>query len=181
MSSKIFITFILMISFLKVINLDLCSEGKNNVENKNECFTNSTSDSYCCFKSEDKKCYLIKKKKLAEYYEYDCGISDENYGKYEFREYHPNQTFDIGFQTCGEINPKDKETCIKYSELTNSCCFFTKELTGDKACFAIGRKFNIEIYKGEYEIEGEKYTYNCKSFNIILSLYSFLLIALNLL
>ena len=181
MSSKVFIIFILMISFLKEINLNLCSEGNNTVENRNECFTNSTSDSYCCFYADAKSCILVKKNELNKNTQYDCGISDENYGKYEFREYHPSQTFDIGFQTCGEKNPNDKDSCIKYSELTNSCCFFTKDGSDDKACFAIGRKFNIEFYNGEYEIEGVKYKYNCKSFNIILSFYSFLLIGLNLL
>ena len=179
MSSKIFIAFILVISFLKVINEKSCPE--NNIENRNECFTNSTSDSYCCFDSNAKKCVLVKKDKLKNNI-YDCGISDDNYGKYEFREYHPNQDFNLGFQTCGETEPKNKEDCTKYSELTNSCCFFKKKNQEETACLAIGRKFGNDIHKTyEYNYNNTDYEYECKSFNIILSFYSFLLIGLNLL
>ena len=177
MSSKIFITFILMISILKVMNQNTCTTASTT--NRNECFTFSSSDKYCCFTGNG--CVWVDKNKLDENYKYDCGISDQNYGKYEFREYHPKSKFDIGFQTCGEIKPEETEDCINYSELTNSCCLFTKESTKEKACFAIGRTFDIKVYQGDYEIDSEKYSYNCRSFHIILSLYSFLLIGLNLL
>ena len=171
-----------MISFLKVINQELCSEQQT-IKNRNECFKNSTSDSYCCFNSNSNNCVLVKKNELNnKNSQYDCSISEENYGKYEFREYHPNQTFDLGFQTCGETGPKKKEDCIKYSEITNSCCFFQKVGSSDEtACLAIGRKFNETLFKGKYSYENEEYEYNCKSSNLILSLYSFLLVGLNLL
>ena len=175
MSSKIFITFILMISILKVMNQNTCTTASTT--NRNECFTFSSSDKYCCFTGNG--CVWVDKNKLDENYKYDCGISDQNYGKYEFREYHPKSELDIGFQTCGEENPEKKEDCTKYSELNNNCCLFQSSDT--KACFAIGRTIDINSVKSNFQIGDKSFEYDCKSFNIILSLYTFLLIGLNLL
>ena len=82
----------------------------------------------------------------------------------------------LGFETCGKNSPKKKEDCTDYSELSNSCCLFSK---GDiKACLHIGRKYIGDFKKTTFKIEGEDLDVECKSYNIIFNSYSILLIAL---
>ena len=144
---------------------------------RNDCFSISVSNGYCCYKTEEGNCTSIPKKDLNNLKEYDCGITGENYGKYEFGQYHPNQEADsLGFETCGKISPSKKKDCTDYSEISNSCCLFT--INGKKTCLHIGRKYIGDLKEKSATIEGIEVNYECKSFNIIFNLYSILLIAL---
>ena len=172
MSKKNYITFILLLSFIKEI-INQCESITP--KNRNDCFTYSSPGSYCCYKKDiktnEEKCVSIEKENLSTSYELDCGVSEENYGKYEFGQYHPKQSIELeGFTGCGVINPKSKSDCVEYSELSNSCCFFQKD--NDKACFYIGKKFD----RKDKDLSFDGYSIKCKSFNLILSLSSFLLL-----
>ncbi len=174
MSKKIFVIFILLFSYIKeIINVNLCDSASP--ENRNDCFIYSSPESYCCYKldsSLNKNCELIKKEDLSTRYDLDCGVSEENYGKYEFGQYHPKQNINLeGFTGCGEYNPQGKSDCVEYSELSNSCCLF-QSTDGKKACFYIGKKYD----RKDKELKFEDYTIKCKSFNLILSLSSILLL-----
>ena len=170
MPRKNAIIFILL-SFFKIIINEKCNIPSGiPIENRNDCFVYSTPKAYCCYNSEgEDKCQLVPKNDLSSKSNLDCGITNENYGKYEFGQYHPKQVFTLeGFQGCGVFDPKDKEDCIEYSELSNSCCFFKKGV--EKACFSIGKKFdgkNTKFNYKDYEVE-------CNSSNIILTIYSLL-------
>ena len=167
MPSKIIITFLLL-SFIGIIINQTCENITN--ATRNDCFTLSTPKSYCCYDSDNSKCIEVSKENLESSYQYDCGISESNYGKYEFKEYHPHQEFDLDFQHCGRPNPTKKSHCTDYSELANSCCFFKKD---DKtACLAIGKKSDKE---GDYSYDNETIHYECYSFNLILKFGSILL------
>ncbi len=154
--------------------------ASNAVETRNDCFAISVANGYCCFNSANKTCLTIQKSELNSSKEYDCGITDENYGKYEFGQYHPDQKLKgLDFETCGKNDPKNKKDCTDYSELSNSCCLFTsKENNDQKSCFHIGRKYIGDFKKIDFEFNGKGYTYECRSFNIIFNLYSILLITL---
>ena len=146
---------------------DLC--GYINASSRSDCFILSNPDSFCCYNSTDQKCISVLKAELKNT-TLDCGITDNNYGKYEFWQYHPKQDFDLDFQTCGEYNPKKKEDCLKYSEIANSCCFFKKG--GKNACLAIGKRY---IGKGRYDEGGEEIEFECNSFNNIVNFFSIIL------
>ena len=155
---------------------DSCEE--TNANSRNECFALSTPDGYCCFDSSNKKCEKVERNQLkSNSKDFDCGITDEYYGKYEFDQYHPNQKLEgLDFETCGKNEPKKKQDCTDYSEISNSCCLFTN---GDiKSCFHIGRKYIGDFKKNTFKFDGKDYTVECKSFIIILNLYSILLITL---
>ena len=177
MVSTIF--FILIISSL--INKILLNNGCKDIRpnNRNDCFSISVSDGYCCYNSEGKNCEFISKEKLKNNYKLDCGISEDNYEKYEFGEYHPKQDFpEIEFQTCGTYRPQKKEDCTDYSELTNSCCLF--KANGKKGCFLIGRRFDSDL-KEENSFAYNKtltISYECNSLIITFSLYSILFLFL---
>ena len=169
MPSKIIITFLLL-SFIGIIINQTCEGMPATI--RNDCFTLSTPKAYCCYNSADSKCYEVQREDLENNFQYDCGISESNYGKYEFKEYHPHQDFDLDFQHCGRPNPTKKSHCTDYSELANSCCFFKK---GDKyACLAIGKKLdkNGDYF---YDIDNETIHFECCSFNLILKFCSILL------
>ena len=173
MISRLFICFILIFLCEKILNID-CDNAING-KSRNDCFTNSTSDKYCCYNPEKKTCSLVEKKDLYKT-EFDCGISEDNYGKYEFQQYHPDDNLEIGFQTCGNKIPEKFEDCFKYSEITNSCCYFTK---GDKkACLFIGKKYDTKGKENSYKIGEEDIKFQCFSFNIIFNFYSIFLILL---
>ena len=166
---------ILLLLFVEIILGQECDDMPEPVS-RNDCFKASSSSYYCCFNSNNNKCISIQKNKLGNLSFLDCGISEENYGKYEFGEYHPKMDFDIGFQTCGTQSPKKVKDCTEYSELSNSCCWFKK---GDKtACFSIGKKHDKKNVKGNSNINGNSVEFDCKSFNIIFNLYSILLLLL---
>ena len=140
---------------------------------RNECFTVSSPEAYCCHDAENSRCILVKKNELLSHSNYDCGISGDNFGKYEFGEYHPEQKFNIGFQSCGKSNPKKMTDCTEYSEITNSCCLFKKE--DMKACFSIGKRY---IGKSKYidYSDNKEVSYECKSRNLIINIYYYLMI-----
>ena len=163
MLQKLVIAFLLLLSFKKII-----TQCPNSPESRNDCFTSSNSTHYCCYK--DQSCKVIPRDQLSN--DADCGITNDNYGKYEFGHYHPYQAFVLpGFQGCGVYDPKDKDECLEYSELSNSCCFF-KNNEGKTACYSIGKKFDGKNTKFNYD----GYEVECNSFNLIVSIYSLLLL-----
>ena len=143
---------------------------------RNDCFAISVPNGYCCFKPSN-GCKFVKKGEINKNSEYDCGITEENYGKYEFDQYHPKQDLEnLGFETCGKTSPKKKTDCTDYSELSNSCCLFTKD--GTKSCLLIGRKYIGDYKKTTFPFNGGQIEVECKSFTILFNLYSILLILL---
>ena len=100
----------------------------------------------------------------------DCGISEDNYGLYEFEEYHPRHGLELPFLSCGEKNPKKKMDCLEYSEITNSCCFF-KDNSGKSACYYIGRRYSGDLKEKSFNYEGNQITYECNSFYAITNFY----------
>ena len=176
MSQRIFIAFILLLTFIGIIITEDCpSIGNKTNVNRNECFTDSTPDSYCCYISINNSCVLIPRNELNNNYDVDCGISDENYGKYDFGQYYPNQTFDIGFKGCGKREPRKEKDCLDYSEVGNSCCYFTIKDTRESACFSVGKSFEGKRHKDTYKIEDIEYEYVCSSFYLILNLSSIII------
>ena len=150
-------------------------------DSRNDCFAKSVSNGYCCFKLKSDltsgECQLVEREALKSSQELDCGITEDNYGKYEFGQYHPKQDLDLGFETCGKSSPSKKEDCTDFSEISNSCCLFTKD--GTKACLHIGRKYYGNSKESTFTLEGKgSITVECNSVNIIFNMYSFLLITL---
>ena len=174
----------LLFILILIIAFPLCQEEDckaANPKSRNDCFAISVPDGYCCFNyTTSNKCNIVERGNLTSYIDLDCGITEENYGKYEFGQYHPDQKEldGLDFETCGKTNPSKKKDCTDYSEISNSCCLFTKG--SDKACFHIGRKYISNSNKNTFKIgdKNEEVTVECKSFNIILNLYSILLITL---
>ena len=185
----------LLFILILIITFSLSQEDetactKQKPTSRNDCFAISVPNGYCCYnKTEIEKgteteaktevnCQFIAKDKLKENNDIDCGITDEYYGKYEFGQYHPEQELDnLGFETCGKYKPSKKEDCTDYSEISNSCCLFS--LDGKKSCLHIGRKYVGDFKKKSFTIDNNKQVeYECKSFNLILNLYSILLIIL---
>ena len=152
-----------------------CNDKK--ASSRNDCFAISVPNGYCCYKQAEENCTFITKDELKKKSDLDCGITDEYYGKYEFGQYHPKQDSDnLGFETCGKYNPSKKGDCTDYSEISNSCCLFT--IGGKKTCLHIGRKYVGDFKKKSFTINSTQVEYECKSFNLILNLYSILLIIL---
>ena len=84
----------------------------------------------------------MKFEEVSKNVDYDCGAKDLVYQEYDFSQYHPNQdsvSSQINFISCGKLKPSKKSQCTKYSQITNSCCFFKSG--GGQACFYIGKKY----------------------------------------
>ena len=168
-----------------IISFSICPECITSTNDDSpkydSCFAILLPNKYCCFHSGNGSCIAIETGKLKSSSSNGiiCQISEEIFGKYEFEQYHPKHNFDskIGLVECGKYNPSKKEDCTDYSELANSCCYF-KNTNGDKACFHIGRKYLGDFKEKSTNINGISVTYECKSFNIVLSLCSILLIIL---
>ena len=145
---------------------------------RSQCFAKSTSEKYCCYFKENNKCILVDKAELNENKTLDCGISDQNYGKYDFSQYHPEQEdlgVDLGLQTCGKNNPKKARDCTNYSQLQNSCCQF--KAGGKSGCFFIGKKYLDKYEEKSFSFNDSlQITYECHSINLMPKL--FLLISL---
>lgn len=163
MKSHIVIIFLLLSFFGTIIN-EGCEDIQN--PNRNDCFSFSTPDQYCCFDGTS-QCKLVDKDKLKDYYQYDCSITDSNYGKYEFGQYHPNQILKLDFISCGTYKPEKSEDCTEYSEINNSCCLFQRG--NEKSCYFIGRESK---QSGNYD----GISINCYSSNLVLKFYLLLLI-----
>ena len=169
----------LLFILILIIKFSLSQEDEAECTSKeptsrNDCFAISVPNGYCCYKDSGGHCKYTKREDLKNSKEYDCGITNENYGKYEFGQYHPDQDSDnLGFETCGEYNPSKKEDCTDYSEISNSCCLFT--IDNKKTCLHIGRKYVGDFKKKTATIDGKQVEYECKSFNLILNLYSILI------
>ena len=168
MQKKFFILFLLF-SFFGIIFNENCTNATGEL-NRNDCFILSDEKNYCCFNYSSKGCTPVTKENFQNKYTLDCGISEDNFGEYEFGEYHPKQAFETGFQSCGKNNPKTAKDCTDFSEINNSCCYFTKG--NQKGCFVIGRKIANGKYKGSYD----NINFDCWSFNLIFHLCSMLLI-----
>ena len=150
MMTNIPLLFNLLLIIVFSLSQEDSSECGGNAISRNDCFALSAPNKYCCFQPDTEstvstvpgsgKCVPIEREELKSSQNIDCGITDENYGKYEFDQYHPKQELeDLGFETCGKFNPQKKEDCTDYSEISNSCCLFNKG--GTLACLHIGRKY----------------------------------------
>ena len=176
MLAKIYVLFILSL----IISFSICTECESSSSEYHACFDNLLPNEYCCFHSVNGSCISVEKGKLKDASSKNiiCQISEDNFGKYEFEQYHPKQDFDdLGFQACGKFNPKKRNDCTDYSEISNSCCYF-KNSKGQKACFHIGRKYIGDFKEKSTNINGFSVTYEFKSFNLLFNLYSILLIIL---
>ena len=157
--------YLLIFLFISLFNNIYNQECEQiTAEIRYDCFKYSTSEEYCCFNNLDKKCLLVNKNEIKNNPSLDCGIIDNNYGFYEFEEYHPRNNMNLPFQTCGEKNPKRKQDCLEYSEISNSCCFF--ERANEKGCFYIGRRYSGDLKKKSFKFNNETIDYDCKSFSI---------------
>ena len=140
--SKNLITLFCFIFLFNIIqSQDECTSITDSSTIKYDCFKHSTAKEYCCYNNASYPCLLINKTDIEKHPELDCGISDDNYGLYEFEEYHPKSSLELPFLSCGEKNPKEKGDCLEYSELTNSCCFF-KNSAGATGCYYIGKRYS---------------------------------------
>ena len=135
-----------------------------------DCFKYSTPEEYCCFNSSNTKCSSINKNDIRNNPTLDCGISEDNYGLYEFEEYHPRHSLELPFLSCGEKNPKKKMDCLEYSEISNSCCFF-KDNNGKTACYYIGRRYSGDLKEKSFKYNENQIIYECNSLYIIINFY----------
>ena len=165
-------------AFLLLILQKMSNEiscGNGNKLTRNDCFANSTSEEFCCYNGSDSTCYPVSKNELDNN-TLDCGISDLNYGKYEFGQYYPSQTdLGLGLQSCGKPEPKHTRDCTDYSQLTNSCCRFKKE-NGGSGCFFIGKKYLEKSKEKTFKFNNTDISYECNSFNLIPKLFLLLLL-----
>ena len=162
--SKNLITLFCFIFLFNIIqSQDECTSITDSSTIKYDCFKHSTAKEYCCYNNASYPCLLINKTDIEKHPELDCGISDDNYGLYEFEEYHPKSSLKLPFLSCGEKNPKEKGDCLEYSELTNSCCFF-KNSAGATGCFYIGRRYSGDLEEKTFVLDGVQLTYECKGY-----------------
>ena len=130
----ILLSFIYLFTFIK----SQCASIQQ-PNSRYDCLQYSNSNKRCCFSPSG--CHEVS---LSSVYTspYDCGARDPVFQEYDFSQYHPNPdpvSDQINFVACGKINPTKKSDCTKYSQITNSCCYFYS--TGGRACFAIGKKY----------------------------------------
>ena len=162
--SKNLITLFCFIFLFNILqSQDECTSITDSSTIKYDCFKHSTAKEYCCYNNASYPCLLINKTDIEKHPELDCGISDDNYGLYEFEEYHPKSSLELPFLSCGEKNPKEKGDCLEYSELTNSCCFF-KNSAGATGCFYIGRRYSGDLEEKTFVLNGVQLTYECKGY-----------------
>ena len=166
MRSIIYILYILLLFFGIIHNQD-CEQIIAN--SRSDCSTFSSSNNYCCFNSIGSSCKLVPKNELNKY-NYDCGITGDNYGKYDFQQYHPQIGNSLGFQTCGKKKPLNPKDCHEYSDIGNNCCYFDYNET--KACYYIGREVDKKKKKSSYG----NINFDCFSSNVIFNSYLIILI-----
>ena len=168
---KFLVISIFLLLIVQIINDQVCENTKKGLT-RNDCFANSTSEIYCCYNGSDSSCEQVNKNSLSNA-TLDCGISEENYGKYEFGQYYPEQDLgdvDLGLQSCGKNKPKNRGDCTDYSQLTNSCCRFSVD--GKSGCFFIGKKYLGKIEKKKYYFNSShEIEYECNSFNLMPKLF----------
>ena len=175
MLKPINIIFISFISLFNIISTQDCSSTHPTI--RYDCFKYATSQQFCCFQNVNTNCTPVNKTNYIDNPHLDCGITKENYGFYEFEEYHPRHGLDLPFLGCGEKNPKEKEGCLEYSEISNSCCFFI-DSTGKKGCYYIGRRYRGDLEEKSFTYNDKNYRYECNSYyaNVNFSFVLFLLI-----
>ena len=133
---------IILFSFTYLFNFIKSQCTSTTPTTRYDCFQHSNSNKRCCYSdNSDNKCYEVS---LSAVYSsnYDCGAKDPVFQEYDFSQYHPNPdpvSDQINFVACGKLNPTKKSHCTKYSQITNSCCYFYS--SGGQACFAIGKKY----------------------------------------
>ena len=177
MLKPINIIFISFISLFNIISTQDCSSTTPTI--RYDCFKYATSQQYCCFEKENNNCSPVDKANYtnnSNNSHLDCGITDENYGYYEFEEYHPRHGLELPFLGCGEKNPKKKEDCLEYSEISNSCCFF-KDSSGKKGCYYIGRRYRGDLEEKSFTYNDQIYRYECNSYYAFFN-FSFVLFLL---
>ena len=165
--SKIYFFFLYLISIIQIIKSNDCVNESTPIT-RYDCLKHSTSNERCCFSNSNSKCTLVKFEELSKNEGLDCGAKDLVYQEYDFSQYHPNQdsvSSQINFISCGKLKPSKKSQCTKYSQITNSCCFF--RTTGGQACFAIGKKYTGPNKK--MTVAGDV-TYECNSCFLKISL-----------
>ena len=166
MSKKLIILFSLICLFNIIKNQNQnCSAIRPN--SRYDCFEYSTSNTRCCLNQLNSRCVEVN---ITQSYStnYDCGAKDAVYQEYDFSQYHPTPetvSDQINYIACGKIKPSKKSDCTKYSQITNSCCFF--RTTGGQACFAIGKKYTGPNKK--MTVAGDV-TYECNSCFLKISL-----------
>jgi len=178
MLSNINFVYFTILTFLFFMTFTKCDDsssscGEENPTNRNDCLKASTSNKLCCYDHSKKQCEVIKYSELKELDEnIDCGVVNNNVGEYEFSIYHPyfSSQYNRDYQTCGSKKPKKAKDCTKYSQLTNSCCFF--DINGEKGCYSIGKKFSGDK-KGSWKREEDEIEvkFECKGnfLNIIIN------------
>ena len=169
----IFLSFIFLFNIISTQDDNICSSITPEI--RYDCFKYSTSQQFCCFEKMGSPCQLIDKTNITNNTDLDCGVTEENYGLYEFEEYHPRPELGLPFQGCGEKNPDKKEDCLAYSDISNSCCFFKN--SGKKGCYYIGRRYTGNLDEKSFIYKGNKYTYECKSYYVFVN-FSFVLFLL---
>ena len=169
---KFLVISIFLLLIVQIMNDQVCGGDSGKSITRNDCFANSTSEKYCCYDGNTTSCKLVNKNELSNTL-FDCGISEENYGKYEFGQYYPEQDLgvDIGLQSCGKNGPKSRGDCTDYSQLTNSCCRFS--VGGKSGCFFIGKKYLGKIEKKNFKFNNSdtQIEYECNSFNLMPKLF----------
>ena len=130
---------IILFSFTYLFNFIKSQCTSTTPTTRYDCFQHSNSNKRCCYYYNN--CYEVS---LSAVYlsNYDCGAKDPVFQEYDFSQYHPNPdpvSDQINFVACGKLNPTKKSHCTKYSQITNSCCYFYS--SGGQACFAIGKKY----------------------------------------
>ena len=179
MSNRINIIIISLIFLKKIIQTQECSSIKPSI--RYDCFKYSDSENYCCFKDINENCTMIKKDNIkTDNNSLDCGISDQNYGLYEFEEYHPRPSLILPFQGCGKKTPKKKEDCLEYSEISNSCCFFFNDKNDKKGCYSIGRRYIGDLKENNFKYNNDNIRYECNSFYISFKFYFILFLIISL-
>ena len=168
MSRRIYITIILSIYLFKSINNQNCTSIKPEI--RYDCLQYSNPEGFCCYNSAENICESVGINDLKNHPKLDCGVTEENYGLYEFDEYHPRHELKLPFQACGEQNPEKKEDCLEYSEMTNTCCFF-QDTNGKKGCFLIGKRYSGDSKEKSYMNNNALIKYQCNSFYMEFQFY----------
>lgn len=153
MAKFLFVFFAFFLNFIK--SQDSYSCLSTQPELNSDCHAKSNSNSLCCYlvsqASSGKRCAWIKNSEFKNTtlvlnditYSVDCGSgagSNALTGFYNFKPYEQPQTpLNLPMVPCGVIRPNTLRDCSDFSEMTNSCCFYSSSVgTG---CYYIGRKY----------------------------------------
>ena len=121
--------WILIFYLISFVSLENCEGVKP--ENATECFSKTTSDSYCCYAISpgyipfEKQCVRIPKAEYTQQREYwdDYGERWRLECDYEHINYKIEK-----FKPCGVKYPVNPVDCWSYSTEGNSCCFTNESI-----------------------------------------------------